>query len=111
MVVNIYVGNLPHDMSPVELGDLFKPFGQVARSKIMADRYTGKSKGFGFIEMEDAQQANNAIESLNGTNHKNRPLTVKLARRRKNQRQFSSPSYPSGGGSYRPKGRGDRNRS
>lgn len=110
MVTNIYVGNLPHDLSPPELGDLFKPFGTVSRSKIIADRYTGKSKGFGFIEMENADEAQKAIEQLNGTTLKNKTITVKLARRRKTQKPFFSPSFPPGGGSHRFNGPGNRNK-
>jgi cold-inducible RNA-binding protein len=77
--VNIYVGNLPYGVSEGDLRSLFEQFGAVTSATIIKDKFTGDSKGFGFVEMSDAD-AQAAIDNLNGTEFKGRSLTVNQAR-------------------------------
>jgi len=84
--MNIYVGNLSYQTSEDELFELFENMGQVDSARIITDRETGRSKGFGFVEMADAEQAKAAIEQLNGTEHGGRNLTVNEAKPRNNDR-------------------------
>ncbi len=78
----LYVGNLPFDISEQGLKDLFAGHGEVASASIITDRETGRSRGFGFVEMADASAADAAIESMNGQDCGGRPLTVNEARAR-----------------------------
>lgn len=77
---NIYVGNLDFGATEESLRALFEPFGSVERVTIMTDRDTGRSRGFGFVEMTDEAEAERAITGLNGKNVGGRPLTVNEAR-------------------------------
>ncbi len=77
--MNIYVGNLPYGVSEGDLRSLFEQFGAVTSATIIKDKFTGDSKGFGFVEMSDAD-AQAAIDNLNGTEFKGRSLTVNQAR-------------------------------
>ena len=81
--MNIYVGNLDFKATEDELQAIFEDFGAVNSAKIITDKYSGRSKGFGFIEMENDDEAKKAIEGLNGTTFKNRDLTVNEARPRR----------------------------
>lgn len=76
----IYVGNLPFTATSESLSELFGQFGKVDSSKIITDRDTGRSKGFGFVEMSDSAAADEAISSLHGKDHGGRNLTVNEAR-------------------------------
>lgn len=80
--MNIYVGNLPYKAQEDEIRDMFASFGEVASVRIITDHETGRSKGFGFVEMEDDEHAKAAIEELNGVDMLGRPLTVNEARPR-----------------------------
>jgi RNA recognition motif-containing protein len=80
--MNIYVGNLPREVTESELQEAFTAFGEVASCKIITDRYSGESRGFGFVEMPTDDEANEAITGLNGTEMKGRTLTVNKARPR-----------------------------
>jgi len=81
-IMNIYVGNLPYKAQEDEIRDMFTSFGDVASVRIITDHETGRSKGFGFVEMADDEQAKAAIEELNGVEMLGRPLTVNEARPR-----------------------------
>lgn len=81
-MTNIYVGNLPYNVDDAELQGLFEPFGQIRSAKVIMDRDTGRSRGFGFVEMEDDGEAEQAIEALNGNESGGRRLTVNVARPR-----------------------------
>jgi RNA recognition motif-containing protein len=85
MSVNIYVGNIAYQMSESELEGLFAEYGEVTSVKIITDQYTGKSKGFGFIEMTNKAEADSAIEQLNGSEIGGRNIKVSLARPRNNR--------------------------
>ena len=76
----LYVGNLSHDLGNTELKDTFQPYGDVVSAQIIMDRDTGRSKGFGFVEMSDVEQAQSAIDALNGTEVAGRTITVNEAR-------------------------------
>ncbi len=80
--MNIYVGNLSYGVSDNDLQQLFAEHGSVSSAKIIQDRETGRSKGFGFVEMSDDGDAQKAIESLNGQSIDGRNLTVNEARPR-----------------------------
>jgi RNA recognition motif-containing protein len=85
MSTNIYVGNLSYQISEEELENLFRDFGQVESAKIIRDRATGRSKGFGFVEMTDSGEAEDSIGELNGMMFKDRRLVVNEARPRREQ--------------------------
>jgi RNA recognition motif-containing protein len=78
--MNIYVGNLNYNLSEDELEKVFSTYGEVASVKIIRDKYTDQSKGFGFIEMANDADAQKAIDELNGTEVKGRELRVNQAR-------------------------------
>jgi len=80
--MNIYVGNLPYTVNESELAELFEGFGNVARANVIIDRETGRSKGFGFVEMNDQAEAEAAIEALDGSDMSGRPIRVNEARPR-----------------------------
>ncbi len=81
----IYVGNLSFDTSEPELRDLFAQHGEVTSASLVMDRETGRPRGFGFVEMADAAQADAAIEALNGQSIGGRDLTVNEAKPRENR--------------------------
>ena len=78
----LYVGNLGYQVSSSELETLFAAFGTVQSAQVIEDRESGRSKGFGFVEMANDQEAQAAIAGLNGKDHDGRPLTVNEARPR-----------------------------
>ena len=80
--MRLYVGGLPYQTTEHDLIDLFEQVGQVTEATVITDRDTGRSKGFGFVEMGDEQAARNAIERLNGTLLGDRTITVSEARER-----------------------------
>lgn len=80
--MNIYVGNLPWQSSEEDLRSEFEAFGQVSTATIIKDKVTNKSRGFGFVEMPAATEAQAAINALNGKDFNGRPLTVNEARPR-----------------------------
>ncbi len=80
--MNIYVGNLPYSVTDVDLRELFETHGEVSSSSVIIDKFTGQSKGFGFVEMPSAEEANAAINALNEHQIKGRPLRVNEARPR-----------------------------
>ncbi|MCX6302274.1 MAG: RNA-binding protein [Bacteroidia bacterium] len=74
--MNIYVGSLHFKMNEAELRELFEEYGEVASAKIIFDKYSGKSKGFGFVEMPNEAEAKKAIEELNGNEIQGRKIIV-----------------------------------
>lgn len=80
--MNIYVGNLSYDMTENDLHDLFEAYGAIVKANIIMDRDSGRSKGFGFVEMEDSEEGKKAIEELDGQSVKGRNLRVNEARPR-----------------------------
>ena len=84
--MNIYVGNLSYQVSEEELQKAFEAYGQVESAKIIKDNYSGRSKGFGFVEMPVNEEAEAAIAGLNGKDLKGRAVTVNKARPRTESR-------------------------
>jgi len=91
----LYVGNLPFSVGDVELRDLFAACGSVRSASVISDRETGRSRGFGFVEMDDDGEALAAVEKMNGLECEGRNLTVNEARPREPRR-----SGGGGGGGY-----------
>jgi RNA recognition motif-containing protein len=81
----LYVGNLSYDVTDVVLGQLFAVHGNVQSAQVIMDRDTGRSKGFGFVEMSNDQEAQNAITGRNGQQHAGRALTVNEAKPREDR--------------------------
>jgi RNA recognition motif-containing protein len=79
-MTDIYVGNLNYQTTETELQEAFGAFGQVSEVRLITDRYSGRSKGFAFIEMPDSSEASTAIEALNGKELQSRTITVNEAR-------------------------------
>lgn len=78
--MNIYVGNLSYKMTDDDLGKLFSTFGSVSESKIVIDRETGRSKGFGFVEMPNQNEGDEAIRQLDGKEIEGRSIKVNVAK-------------------------------
>ena len=93
--MNIYVGNLPFNLGEEDLKEIFEEYGTVGETKIISDKFSGRSKGFGFVEMENDEEANNAIKELNNAEVSGRNIKV----------NESKPRETSGGGRS---GGGDR---
>ena len=91
--VNIFVGNLAFTTTEQDLRQLFEPYGSGETIRIMTDRETGRSRGFGFIEMPDNRAAQTAIDALNGTPLAGRTLTVNEARPREPRREPRQPRW------------------
>ena len=105
--MNIYVGNLPFAVTEEEVQELFAAFGQVTTVSLIKDKFTGQMRGFGFVEMANDAEAQNAIQGLNGKEFKNRALAVNPARPREEggnrnggggRGGFSDRRGPGGGG-------------
>lgn len=80
MSSKIYVGGLPYATTDAQLQDLFSTHGQVESARVITDKFTGRSRGFGFVEMVSSDDAQKAIQALNGTDFEGRNLTVNEAR-------------------------------
>ena len=83
--MNIYVGNLPYSIRDDDLMELFSEYGAVTSAKVIMDRETNRSKGFGFVEMSDDAAAQTAIDGLNGQDAEGRPLRINEARPREDR--------------------------
>lgn len=105
--MNIYVGNLSWNLKDQDLTDLFTPFGEVASAKIVLDKFTQRSKGFGFVEMPNDEQAQAAISGLNGSEVDGRNLVVNESRPKEEGSGgggFKKRSFGGGGGGGFKKG-------
>ncbi len=98
--MNIYVGNLSFDTKDSDLQQAFGAYGQVSEVRMIADRYSGRSKGFAFVEMPNKTEAEAAIQALNGKDLQGRTLTVNEAR----PREQKSGGGGGGGGGFRSGG-------
>lgn len=106
--MNIYVGNLSWNLKDQDLADLFTPFGEVTSAKIVMDKFTNRSKGFGFVEMTNKEEAQAAINQLNGSEVDGRNLVVNESR----PKEESGGGYKKGGsgGGFNRGGGGGFNR-
>ncbi len=96
----LYVGNLSYGVNSSELEELFSSYGTVQSAQVISDRESGRSKGFGFVEMGSDGDAQSAIEALNGQEHEGRPLTVNEARPREDRGGGGWRGGRGGGGRY-----------
>ena len=110
MAKKLYVGNLSYSVDSSELEQLFAQHGQVISAQIINDRDTGRSKGFGFVEMANDNEAQAAIEALNGQQHGGRALTVNEARPRTERGDTGGRGGRPGGGGRGGNRGGDRDR-
>jgi RNA recognition motif-containing protein len=103
--MRLYVGGLPYQTTEQELQELFEQIGPVTQASVIVDRETGRSKGFGFVEMSNDEDAQSAIQSLNGSYLGNRTITVNEARERQsgggNRGSYGNRDRRSNGGGYR----------
>jgi len=99
--MNIYVGNLPYTVRDNDLLELFQAYGNVSSAKVVMDRETDRSKGFGFVEMSSDDEGANAVNKLNGYEINGRALRVNEARPREDRRPGGGGG--GGGGDRRPK--------
>ena len=95
--MNIYVGNISYNLTEDQLKDLFTPFGSVESARIITDKFSGKAKGYAFIEMQSEEEGDKAIEALNGSDVEGRKIIVNKARPKE-----SSPRS-GGSGTGRPR--------
>jgi RNA recognition motif-containing protein len=105
--MKIFVAGLPYDLDDAELEEIFEKFGKIISAKVAMDRETGKSKGFGFVEMANDAEAKDAIESLNDISLGKKPLVVKQAEERPGHNAGRSQHS---GGFNRPDNRDRRSR-
>jgi len=103
--MNIYVGSIHFKMNETELKEVFEEYGEVTSAKIIIDKYSGKSKGFGFVEMPNEEEAKKAIEELNGAEVSGRNIivneSIERADRRSNFRGGDNDRRGGGGGGNR----------
>jgi RNA recognition motif-containing protein len=97
MSMNIYVGNLPYSATENSLKSLFEGYGEVTTAKIVTDKFTGSSRGFGFVEMPNAGEAQKAIDELNGKDFEGRKIVVNESRPRENTGDNRPPRRDGGG--------------
>ena len=109
MEAKLYVGNLPYNTADADLQSLFSEVGTVKSAQVIKDRESGRSKGFGFVEMSSSDEANAAITKFHGKDFNGRPLTVNLARPRE-ERAGGGGGFRGGGGRRQGGGGGDRER-
>jgi len=110
MATKLYVGNLSFQTTSDELRDHFAQIGNVESASVVEDRMTGRSRGFGFVEMTTPEEAAAAIEQLNGKEFNGRNLTVNEARPRTDRGSGGGYGGNRGGGGGYGRGRGDRDR-
>lgn len=101
--MNIYVGNLSRETTEDELRQAFEAFGQVSSAAIIKDKFTGESRGFGFVEMPNKTEAQAAITGMSGKQLGNRTLTVNEAKPREDRPRGGGPGSYGGGGRDRPR--------
>lgn len=108
--MRIYVGNLPYDVTEEELQQEFQAYGEVASVSIISDKFSGRPKGFGFVEMGSQSEGEAAIEGLNGKVLKERTIVVNEARPRPDNRSGGSYGGDRNGGGYGGRGGGRQRR-
>jgi len=91
--MNIYVGQLPYTMTEDELREMFSEYGEIASLNLIMDRYSGQSKGFGFIDMPNNSEADKAIKALNKSMLNGREIKVNQAEERRKKSKFRRRSY------------------
>jgi RNA recognition motif-containing protein len=102
--MNIYVSNLSYGVNDADLSELFKEYGEVSSAKVITDRETGKSRGFGFVEMPNEAEALKAIKELNDVEYDSKVITVNVAKPKTERR--SDGGFNRGGGGFNRGGGG-----
>ncbi|HEV2730168.1 MAG TPA: RNA-binding protein [Terriglobales bacterium] len=95
---NLYVGNLPHSTTEAELRTVFQAHGEVEKVSIVTDRETGRARGFAFVEMTNASEADKAVAALNGTELGGRTLTINEAKPKSERPRSGGQRFGGGGG-------------
>lgn len=103
MSKKLFVGSLPFSLTNSQLNEIFEKFGKVISADIITDRYSGQSKGFGFVEMEKEEEANEAIKKLHNSEVDGRKIIVNEAKPREERPKFDNRN--SGGGHRRSRGK------
>jgi RNA recognition motif-containing protein len=98
MSSKIYVGGLPYATTDAQLQEIFSAHGTVESARVITDKFTGRSRGFGFVEMASQEEAQRAIQALNGTDLDGRNLTVNEARPQEKRSSFGGGERRGGGG-------------
>ncbi len=88
--MNIFIGSLPFSIKESDLREVFEEYGAVESAKVITDKFTGRSKGFGFVEMPNEEEAKRAIEELNGAEVDNRTIVVNEARERSENTSYNN---------------------
>ena len=101
MSTKLYVGGLPYSVTEQQLNELFSQQGSVSSAKVITDKFTGQSRGFGFVEMSTTEEAQKAISALNGTQMDGRPLTVNEAKPQEKRTGGGGGGFGGGGGGGR----------
>jgi RNA recognition motif-containing protein len=108
--MNIFIGSLPFSLEEAELKEFFEEYGEVTSAKIITDKFTGRSRGYGFVEMPDDEAAKKAIDALNGSEVSGRTIVVNKAQERRENRRGSDGGrggYSRGGFNRSGQSRGD----
>jgi len=108
--MNIYVGNLSYTSTDSTLRNLFETYGTVTTTKIVTDKFTGSSRGFGFVEMPNNDEGQKAIDGLNGSDFEGRKIVVNESRPREDNGNSRPPRRDGGGGGYNRDGGGRNSR-
>ena len=98
--MNIFISNLSYSVKDAELNQLFSEFGEISSAKVIMDRETGRSRGFGFVDMQDEEAGQKAINELNGCEYDGKVINVNVAKPKQN-RDNSRGGYNRGGGNDR----------
>lgn len=108
--MNIYIGNLSQEVTDDDLREAFESYGTITSAKVIKDRFSGESRGFGFVEMPDKQDAMSAMESLNGADLKGKKIMVSEAKPRSDKRRggMGGGGKRRGGGGSSGSGSGNR---
>ena len=96
--MNIYISGLSYNVNDNDLNELFKEYGEVSSARVITDRETGRSRGFGFVEMPNEEEGNKAIEELNGAEYDSKVIAVSVAREKTERSSFGGGGRGRSGG-------------
>ena len=100
--MNIYISGLSYNVNDTDLNELFKEYGEVSSARVITDRETGRSRGFGFVEMPNEEEGQKAIEELNGAEYDSKVIAVSIAREKTERSSFGgNRGRGNGGGGFR----------
>ena len=101
--MNIYISGLSYSITDADLNDLFKEYGEVASARVIMDRESGRSRGFGFVEMPNDEEGQKAIDELNGAEYDSKVISVSVAREKTERSSFGGGNrgHGNGGGGFR----------